>query len=80
MNETLTIERKGKGKGKRGPQAQGSSDGLLSKGGLAPKLAISTRTLDDWMRLGRVPFLKVGKTVRFRLEDVLEKLNAHRVN
>jgi hypothetical protein len=27
-----------------------ASDGLLSKRGLAPKLQISTRTLDDWMR------------------------------
>jgi excisionase family DNA binding protein len=57
-----------------------ASDGLLSKRGLAPKLQISTRTLDDWMRKGRIPFLKVGKTVRFRLADVLEKLNAFRVN
>jgi len=57
-----------------------ASDGLLSKRGLAPKLQISTRTLDDWMRKGRIPFLKVGKTVRFRLPDVLEKLSAFRVN
>jgi excisionase family DNA binding protein len=56
------------------------SDGLLSKRGLAPKLQISIRTLDDWMRKGRIPFLKVGKTVRFRLTDVLEKLNAFRIN
>jgi excisionase family DNA binding protein len=58
-----------------------ASDGLLSKRGLAPKLQISTRTLDDWMRKGRIPFLKVGKTVRFRLADVLQKLNEqYRVN
>ena len=57
-----------------------ASDGLLTKRGLAPKLHISTRTLDDWMRKGRIPFLKVGKSVRFRWSDVLEKLNAFRVN
>jgi excisionase family DNA binding protein len=57
-----------------------ASDGLLSKRGLAPKLQISTRTLDDWMQKGRIPFLKVGKTVRFRLADVLEKLSTYRVN
>lgn len=60
--------------------AECASDGLLTKRGLAPKLQISTRTLDDWMRKGRIPFLKLGKSVRFRWQDVLEKLNAHRVN
>jgi excisionase family DNA binding protein len=59
---------------------EGAGDGLLSKRGLAPRLQISIRTLDDWMRKGRIPFFKVGKTGRFRLEDVLEKLNAYRVN
>jgi excisionase family DNA binding protein len=58
----------------------GATDGLLTKRSLAPKLQISTRTLDDWMRKGRIPFLKLGKTVRFRLPDVLEKLNSFRVN
>ena len=62
-------------------QLERAIDGLLTKRGLAPKLQISTRTLDDWMRRGLVPFIKIGgKTVRFRLADVLEKLNAHRVN
>jgi hypothetical protein len=32
------------------------------------------------MAQGRVPFLKIGRSVRFRLGDVLEKLNAFRVN
>ena len=67
MNEKQTVER--------------ANDGLLTKRTLAPKLQISTRTLDSWMKKGLVPFIKVGgKTVRFRLGDVLEKLNAHRVH
>jgi hypothetical protein len=66
MNEKETTER--------------SSDGLLNKHGLAPKLHISVRTLDGWMQRGWVPYIKLGRTVRFKLEDVLEKLNAHRVN
>jgi excisionase family DNA binding protein len=57
-----------------------SSDGLLNKHGLAPKLHISVRTVDDWMKRGWIPYIKLGKTVRFKLEDVLAKLNAHRVN
>jgi predicted DNA-binding transcriptional regulator AlpA len=58
-----------------------SSDGLLSKRALAPKLQISVRSVDDWMKRGWIPYIKIGpKTVRFRLQDVLEKLNARRVN
>ena len=57
-----------------------ASVGLLRKRELAEKLAISKRTLDVWMSKGRIPFLKVGRSVRFRLSDVLEKLNTYRVN
>ena len=57
-----------------------ASVGLLRKRELAPQLAISKRTLDVWMQKGRIPFLKVGRSVRFRLSDVLEKLNEYRVN
>ena len=57
-----------------------ASVGLLRKRELAEKLAISKRTLDVWMAKGRIPFLKVGRSVRFRLPDVLEKLSAYRVN
>ena len=53
---------------------------LLDKWQLARELNIGKRTLDVWMKKGRVPFLKIGKTVRFRLPDVLEKLNGYRVN
>jgi excisionase family DNA binding protein len=57
-----------------------ASVGLLRKRELAEKLAISKRTLDVWMQKGRIPFLKVGRSVRFRLPDVLAKLNSYRVN
>ena len=54
--------------------------GLLRKRELAARLAISKRTLDVWCAQGRVPFLKIGRTVRFRMSDVLEALNGCRVN
>jgi excisionase family DNA binding protein len=57
-----------------------ASEGLLRKKETAQKLAVSKRTLDAWMKKGRVPFIKLGKSVRFRWSDVLEKLNAYRVN
>ena len=52
-----------------------SADEILEKFEAANRLKISTRTLDQWMREGRVPFLKIGKTVRFRWADVLAHLN-----
>jgi hypothetical protein len=55
-------------------------DGLLLKRELAVKIRRSVRTVDLWMRQGKLPYLKVGKTVLFRWPDVLEKLNAYRVN
>ncbi len=61
-------------------QLERAIDGLLTKRGLAPRLEISPRTLDAWMKRGFVPYIKIGKTVRFRLEDVIAKLNARRVN
>ena len=61
-------------------QLERAIEGLLTKRGLAPRLEISTRTLDDWMRRGFVHYIKVGRSVRFRLSDVLEKLGERRVN
>lgn len=56
-------------------------DGLLTKFDISSRLRISTRSVDEWMRKGRIPYLKIGgKTVRFRWPDVLEKLNANRIN
>jgi excisionase family DNA binding protein len=57
------------------------SQGLLTKYNLAQRLQLSVRTVDTWMRAGRLPYLKVGeKTVRFRWPDVVEKLKTYRVN
>ena len=58
----------------------GASDGLLNKHELAIKLGVAKRTVDLWMQRKRLPFLKLGKTVRFRWQDVLEKLDEFRVN
>lgn len=57
-----------------------ASDGLLTKRELATKLRVSVRTLDEWMRRGRIAYLKIGKSCRYRYSDVLERLNAYRVN
>lgn len=65
----------------QGLSATASADEILEKPQTAARLKISTRTLDQWMRAGRVPFLKIGKTVRFRWGDVLAHLTHNcRVN
>ena len=61
-------------------QTAEASDRLLTKDELAPKLRRSSRTVDAWMKAGRLPYLKIGRSVLFRWPDVLEKLSAHRVN
>jgi len=58
-----------------------NEDEILQKPELAERLKVSTRTLDQWMKAGRLPFLKIGKTVRFRWFDVLTELQGKcRVN
>jgi excisionase family DNA binding protein len=62
------------------PLAMPATDELITKRELARRLRLSTRTIDAWMRTKHLPYLKCGKTVRFLWTDVLEKLNAFRVN
>lgn len=57
-----------------------ATDGLLTKRELAARLKVSTRTVDEYMRRRRLCFVKLGKTVRFRWPDIVEKLNSFRVN
>jgi len=54
--------------------------GLLTKKDLAIKVRKSPRTIDAWMRSGRLPYLKVGKSILFDWGDVMEKLKSFRVN
>jgi excisionase family DNA binding protein len=64
-----------------GLTANASPDELLEKPETASRLKVSKRTLDAWMRDGRVPFLKIGKTVRFRWPEVVAHLeNKNRIN
>jgi excisionase family DNA binding protein len=46
-------------------------DDFLTKEGVAKLLQVSTRTIDNLMAKGALPFLKLGhRTVRFRRQDV----------
>jgi excisionase family DNA binding protein len=57
-----------------------SADEILDKPKLARRLDKSVRTIDAWMKRGRLPYIKVGRSVLFRWGAVLEKLEAFRVN
>ncbi|MDC0144489.1 helix-turn-helix domain-containing protein [Verrucomicrobia bacterium] len=52
-------------------------DELLKKWQLARKLNLSQRTIENFMRRGWIPYVKIGKkSVRFCLADVLATLKA----
>jgi excisionase family DNA binding protein len=56
-------------------------DPLWTKGQLAEYFQVTSRTIDGWMRTGKIPYFKISRTVRFRLADVLRQLNqSHRIN
>jgi hypothetical protein len=57
-----------------------SADEILDKLKLARRLDKSVRTIDVWMKGGRLPYIKVGRSVLFRWGAVLEKLEGFRVN
>ena len=56
------------------PAAERGEDYLLTKTDLAERLRVKPRTVDNWMAAGRLPFLKVGKTVRFSWPAVKKSL------
>jgi excisionase family DNA binding protein len=56
-----------------------SSDNLLSKIETAERLNISLRTLDTRIKAGSIPFLKIGKLIRFIPSDIEKFIEAHRI-
>lgn len=47
---------------------------LANKRQVARHCSVSTRCIDNWMRDGIIPFRKIGKLVRFNLNEVDEAL------
>jgi excisionase family DNA binding protein len=43
---------------------------FLKKHQVAEWLQVTTRTVDDYMKRGLLPFYKLGRTVRFNQQDV----------
>ena len=49
---------------------------LLKKGQLAEALNLSTRSIENYMVRGWLPYVRIGRSVRFCLADVLATLKA----
>ena len=50
--------------------APGTAEPFIGKPETARRLNCCLRTLDGWMRDGRVPFYKLGRKVAFRWSEV----------
>jgi excisionase family DNA binding protein len=56
-----------------------SSDHLLDKYEAAERLRISLRNLDNRIKNGTIPFVKLGKLVRFTPRDIERFIEAHKI-
>jgi excisionase family DNA binding protein len=57
-----------------------SESGLMTVQDAAKFLAVSTSTLYGWVYLRRIPFVKVGRALRFELAELQKFIQANRVN
>jgi excisionase family DNA binding protein len=51
---------------------------FLTKAQVAELFQIELRTLDSWMHKGFLPYLKIGRTVRFTMTDIEAHIQQHR--
>jgi predicted site-specific integrase-resolvase len=55
-----------------------SFDGLIRERACAKHLNISHRTLEEWRKKGKVPYLHItSRSIRYRLADVLQALRGN---
>lgn len=47
---------------------------LVKKTEVALYLSVTPRTVEHMVRDGRIPVIRIGRTVRFRLADILDHL------
>jgi excisionase family DNA binding protein len=74
MSMTATSE-PGTNEVKAQPSEAGGRQRLLTKAESAHYCHVQTRTIDNWMKRGLIPYYKIGKAVRFRLEDIQAHLD-----
>ena len=47
---------------------------LIDKKELAKRLQVTPRTIETWMKEGRLPYMKMNRSVRFEWDMVLSSL------
>lgn len=50
-------------------------EGIVTKPELAESLKVGERTLDRYVAQRKIPYIKLGRLIRFRLADVQKALN-----
>lgn len=51
------------------------TDQLDTKLQLAKRLKVTTKTVEDWVKAGRIPQIKMQRAVRYSWPDVLQALS-----
>jgi excisionase family DNA binding protein len=64
--------------GKKGMQAKASGPSFFTERTLADYLAVSDRTVRNWIRRGELPSYKLGAARRIDPTDVKDFLSRHR--
>ena len=52
---------------------------FVSKREVARLVSVSPRTIDNWMKDGIIPFIRIGRVVRFEEEQVRKALGKYGV-
>ena len=59
------------------PGSSAGDDGMITKPVLAARMDVSIRCVENWQQAKLVPFIKVGRVVRFHWPSVVAHLLAH---
>lgn len=57
-----------------------SAEKLLTKREMADELDISLVSLTEWMKQGRIPYLRMGKRIYFKKQEVVASMAAFNRN
>jgi hypothetical protein len=50
-------------------------EGWVGKKGVAEHFKVGARTVDNWMKKGLLPYIRIGKNVRFKLSEAEEAIS-----
>lgn len=79
MNRFSKLNVESKASANTSPSSKGTEQPLIDEHAVALKLGVSRATLQAWRCTRRVslPFIKVGRLVRYRQEDIDDFIAAH---